>query len=242
MNTLYKHSIGLYNSSNTCYIPRFRYKWVNEFGWCVPTLKLIERLQRFAGNRGYIVFPAAGIAWLPMLVALMPCSDGSYFDLFRIIVTDIHTNANIWFPLKVEDGVRTASNTTIDDTMVISWAPDASELGTNMLKAFNGNQLIVIGEKRGGCTASESFFTELSENWTVDISFDEVYVLQWNRAHDNATFYYRNRNTSTYMIRRQPIHQILQMVDEFDITTIPFLLNRIHRLSIYHPMIMFLSR
>lgn len=235
LKTLHKLSIDLYNSSNLGYIPRFRYKWVKEFGWCVPTLKFIDHLQRFAGNRGSVVFPAAGLAWLPMLVSLMPCCDGSYFDHQRIIVSDIHTDDNIWYPHKVEDGVKTASNTTVDDTMIISWAPDATELGTNMLRAFNGCRLIVIGEGRGGYTASESFFTELTENWTVDISENEAHILQWNDARDNATFYHRKCKKSNH---NHTLNKILHRIDMLDIIPASFLLNLIYRLLIDHPVVL----
>jgi len=218
LNTLYKLSTSLFNSSNIGCAPRFRYKWIVEFGWCVPTIEFIDRLQRFVQNYGSIVFPAAGLAWLPMLVLLTPCRDGSYFDRTRVIVSDICRSANIWYPVTIEDGVQTSNHTKAGDTMVISWAPDFTELGTNMLKAFNGNQLIVIGEGDGGNTASKSFFIELSENWIEDTSENGVYIRQWNGTHDNATFYHRRHKTVKHINR----------IFSIDATIMPFLLNRLY--------------
>lgn len=169
-----------------------RDNWVSEFGWFVPTLNLCNQVITFTGSSSEIVIPAAGLGFLHFLL-------NSQYEENKIPINQrpIITSSDLtpdptkcWCDVKTIDGVVASQNAPIDSVLIIAWALYGDELGTNMLLAFRGDRLIVIGESHG-CTASDSFFDELEENWEKQTQFGNNCVINWYGIRDCAEFYCR---------------------------------------------------
>lgn len=170
-----------------------RRTFVELYGWSIPRGGLIRLIRRFAGDTGNVIIPIAGLGFIPFLLTSFVSRNGTYFPKSRVIATDIEPPSDSYCNVQQEDGVVTAGNSTSNDTMVISWAPYASPLGVQMVRAFNGHTIIVIGEDRGGCTADDDFFDELETNWTpVQLNSDTL-IYTWPTIHDDVTVYTRQR-------------------------------------------------
>jgi hypothetical protein len=168
-----------------------RQTYVELYGWSIPRGGLIRLIRRRAGNVGNVIIPIAGLGFVPFLLTSFVSRDGTYFPASRVIATDIEPHRDAYCTIRQEDGVVTAGNSTSLDTMVISWAPYASPLGVQMVRAFNGHTIIVIGEGRDGCTANNDFFDELATNWTqVQLNSDTL-IYTWPTIHDEVTVYTR---------------------------------------------------
>ena len=61
-------------------------------------------------------------------------------------------------------------------------------MAANILKQFNGDRFVYIGESRGGCTADNTFFEILNSNWTFVESVD---IPQWDGIHDEMNMWKR---------------------------------------------------
>ena len=168
-----------------------RRTYVELYGWMIPRGGLIRLIRRLAGNSGNVLFPAAGLGFLPYLLTTFINSDGHAFPASRVIATDITPPPNPFLPIQQEDGLDTAMESHDNDTMVISWAPYASPLAFRMVQAFKGHTIIVIGESEGGCTANDAFFEELETNWTPVPLASQTLIYSWPCVHDEVTAYTR---------------------------------------------------
>ena len=169
-----------------------RDNWVSEFGWFVPTLNLCNQVITFTGSSSEIVIPAAGLGFLHFLLNSQYEENKIPINQRPIITSSDLTPdpTKIWCDVKTIDGVVASQNAPIDSVLIIAWALYGDELGTNMLLAFRGDRLIVIGESHG-CTASDSFFDELEENWEKQTQFGNNCVINWYGIRDCAEFYCR---------------------------------------------------
>ncbi|MEV0769937.1 hypothetical protein [Nocardia salmonicida] len=80
-----------------------------------------------------------------------------------------------------------------DRVLFLCWPPGwENPMSAQSLReytAFGGEQLIYIGEPRGGKTGSTEFFEELSKSWTLEAS-DDSFVSWWN-LDDAAQLWHR---------------------------------------------------
>jgi len=168
-----------------------RQTYVELYGWSIPRGGLIRLIRHRAGDSGNVIIPIAGLGLVPFLLTSFVSRDGTYFPASRVIATDIEPHRDAYCTVRQEDGVVTAGNSTSLDTMVISWAPYASSLGVQMVRAFQGHTIIVIGEDRDGCTADDDFFDELETNWTSVPLASQTLIYSWPSIHDEVTVYTR---------------------------------------------------
>jgi hypothetical protein len=184
---------GYNNAVNGNWMAQYvtRQTFVELYGWCIPRGGLIRLIRRFAGDSGNVLFPIAGLGFIPFLLTSFVSRNGTYFPESRVIATDIEPPSDAYCTVRREDGVVTAENSTSLDTMVISWAPYGSPLGVEMVRAFHGHTIIVIGESEGGCTANDDFFDELLSNWTMVPLDSQTLIYTWPTIHDEVTVYIR---------------------------------------------------
>lgn len=60
-----------------------------------------------------------------------------------------------------------ASRSKESDVLLLSWPPYWNDLAEDSLRSFRGKRLVYIGERWGGCTATDEFFNLLDEDWKL---------------------------------------------------------------------------
>jgi len=158
-----------------------RMQLVHKYAFAVLTNENVERILEFSRN---ILSIGAGNGYNEML-------------LFRagadIIATDPKGGArdnfgfleNEWCVIEEMDHTD-AMKAYPDRTIFLCW-PYMSAMAWDMTKMMkSGQKLIYIGERYGGCTASDEFFDELEENFELE---QIVYIPQWQYIRDDMRFF-----------------------------------------------------
>ena len=137
----------------------FRQKW----GFSVPSRKAVLSIARFADDRMILDIGCGRGTWSALL-ALAGCRVESYdsFDDGYVREEDCLVRAS------VGDGSDiVASRSEENDVLLLSWPPHWNDLAEDSLRAFRGNRLVYIGERWGGCTATDEFFNLVDEDWEL---------------------------------------------------------------------------
>lgn len=158
-----------------------------EYAWTITDPWAVQFVVRCAGGR--LIDPMAGTGYWGYLLRQLGV-DCYLSDLDPPVP---ETDGNFWHPrtkmfTDVErlDGVESVKQHGRDRTLLLSWPP-MSEVGYDILMAYEGNRLIHIGEL-GGCTGDDNLQAEINTNWTL---------IEWERPvqasglHDIISFYAR---------------------------------------------------
>ena len=127
-----------------------------QISWYIPSPSNLEWLTQFSP----IVEMGAGHGYLARLLQNLGCE----------IISFDH---NIQQPsfTRVLQGTPKKLIDYKDSTLLLCWPPQMSHIGKEMsldcLKIYPGKNLIYIGEGKGGCCATDEFFTELEQNWEL---------------------------------------------------------------------------
>lgn len=73
-------------------------------------------------------------------------------------------------------------------TLLLCWSPYGEPFAFECLQAFQGTQLVYVGEGPGGCTGDDRFHEELSQAWTCE---GNLVIPQWFGIHDSVFLYDR---------------------------------------------------
>lgn len=166
-------------------IDMMRDRFILEFGFAVPTPDLVARLAA----SGPILEVGAGLGYLARLI-----SDAGG----DILATDAApnfmatTSARAWSDIHTIDA-ESAVQKFPARTLLASWpslGEDWLTRATLLLPA--GTRIVMIGEGRGGCTGSASFYELIGREILPDPDFLEgADVWRFPRIHDTAQAFRR---------------------------------------------------
>ena len=101
--------------------------------------------------------------------------------------TWIHDRKYKYLPIERLDSVSSIIKYDPEVLMMV-WAPPASPMAYNSLKAFKGNLLVWIGQGYQGANGNDAFFIELDENWKEVANID---MPRWDDGNDGCTVFQR---------------------------------------------------
>jgi len=77
------------------------------------------------------------------------------------------------------------------ETLFLCWPHPRDELAFKSLQNFEGDHLIYVGEKQGGCTGDDKFFTKLNKEWKL---VKTVLIPSWDGIYDDVYHFARKTN------------------------------------------------
>ena len=154
-----------------------RMDFIHTFGFVFLTTEMVERMKEFGdmlevgAGSGYVAseLQDAGVNIIP--------TNPNQFDYSE-------NWQNEWTEIERLDAVS-AIEKYPDRTVLISWPCYRSDWSTDVLNAVENQTVIYIGENRGGCTATDSFFDIMDDEFDVEVVgipslegvYDNMYIL-----------------------------------------------------------------
>lgn len=162
-----------------------RYDLVSRYSWTIPDPGTLLFMDAFSTGR--MVDPMAGTGYWAYLLGQMNIDVTCY---------DINPGDNHWhkgyplhMPVEKMDGVE-AVKLHPDRALLLAWPPCGSPDGRDVLKAYEGDRVVFIGESQGGCTGSDGLYDLLESDWDLVAEHRPV---QWFGVHDEVSVYDRRR-------------------------------------------------
>lgn len=160
-----------------------RWKLVNKYGFAVPNDNALQAIVRNCNFKILELGSGAGY-WAHLL---------AYLGVNVICIDDLSWKTHhFWRFEKIYVEPIVGSTEQIDNypqhTLMLIWPNHGSHFAANCLECYQGNKVIYVGERNGGCTANYSFFERLGKYWTL---IEEVDLDQWEGIHDNLYIYER---------------------------------------------------
>ena len=73
--------------------------------------------------------------------------------------------------------------------LFLSWPPYDNDMGAEVVRAYQGDTIIYLGEREGGCCGSDTMFQLLDEGWEGVARCSQH--VQWSGIHDHLMTYKR---------------------------------------------------
>jgi len=182
------------------------------WSWAVPSPDALDYIKRM--DRPVVEVGAGTGYWLSQLYArgvtrlkgydvvgntLTTIPDLTWTTTMVILAahaTTTKTTTSCFYP------VHEATPSTINweshckDVLLLCWPPEDSHPGASMsvdaLESFLGDDVIYVGEGRGGSTATDAFFDRLSQAWLCTTT---IPIPVWPGVYD-MMYHYRRRTLS----------------------------------------------
>ncbi len=170
------------------------------YSWAIPTPKAIGfiafHVAQYSGNREVIEIGAGRGYWSRML-SEAGCNVHAFDKTVETVggFTDLNGNcyhaneSQVGLYFDVQPGDVDKAGLSRGATLFLCWPPYDDPMALDALKAYRGNQLVVVGEMHGGCCANDEFWSELDKNWTETATHD---IPQWPCIHDYIAAFRRN--------------------------------------------------
>lgn len=155
------------------------------YAYAIPSPESIEWMSRFCGNRPVVELGAGRGYWARQLSRV-----GLTVSAYELEPPDKTENvsfpsangqSDVWY--SVSDLSELHTDGLLDHMLFLCWPPGwGNTMASDALTAFEaagGNQLVYIGEPKGGKTANDAFFDALAASWTLE-SVDACFVSWWN--------------------------------------------------------------
>lgn len=162
------------------------------FSYAIPTPSAVAGIAAFAGAGGVCEVAAGRGLWARLINEA-----GSPVEATDCAMTDrgfaneksgyFDASPHVFFPVR-QDIAHNAAACTEKQTLLLVWPPYDTPVAAVALEAFRGNQLVFIGETRGGCTGGDDFFDALDQGWERG---GAIAIPRWETSHDAAHFYCR---------------------------------------------------
>ena len=98
-----------------------------------------------------------------------------------------HRDIELWVPIETLDGAEAVAKHP-DRTLLLAWPPYSVDVGARILRAYQGQRVIFIGEDDGGCTGDEDMHEMLNTGWHQIACHRPI---QWWGLHDRITVFER---------------------------------------------------
>jgi len=155
------------------------------FGWSIPSNDAVIAIRDFVGTDSVLEVCGGLGLWGGLLRAAgveitVTDSFTSHGSCMENTFTDV-------IPMDAVEAVRTYPTAS---TLFMCWPDSNNQIAYNAIKVFEGDKLIYIGERPGGCTADDKFFDLLEEEW-ISSDFPTPSIPQWYGIHDYLFFFER---------------------------------------------------
>ena len=170
----------------TGYAPMLRDAFIARFGFAVLTGRAIDKLIDLVGRDARIVEVGAGSGyWAAELQAAG----------MDVRATDPGEMDAMWSGLRPNEygvvegltGVEAVEEYGPDYTLMMVW-PQMDSWPADTLAAYRGDQLILVGEDRDGCTGTDRLFDILEAGWE---EVGRVGIPRFPRVFDSLTVWRR---------------------------------------------------
>lgn len=153
-----------------------RQRLVEEYAWAVPTKRAIEYIAEF----GNIIEVGAGNGYWASLI------DGAGGT---VEATDIDPPSETYHHIRElsADDVRSRYMDEIERSVLLVWPPHGEGVAKTIVNG-SPNNLLYVGEPRGGCTGDEAFFDALDERYTL---ITKIGIPSYEGINDNLYHYAR---------------------------------------------------
>lgn len=185
---------------------RRRIEFLKNFGYAIPSKESIEHLNNFVGTDAVLEVGAGRGLWAKLMQDIG--MDVTATDQFsgRIPSDElsenlVHEDNPYWKPEADEkfdrsnftdviqiEGIEAIGKFLDKNVLLMIWPPYDEPMATDMVKAFIGNKLILIGEGHGGCTGANCLWELLEQEWNF---VEKVDIPQWAGMHDRIMLYTR---------------------------------------------------
>ena len=165
-----------------------RYKFVEDFGFVLLNESLINKISNFLKDKNVCEI-GAGTGWL---------SHNLKKNGVDITPIDYKPGINSEFGFKTLhtqilniEGVKYLKENN-PEVIILSWPDYDTNFASNILKNMKEGQILIyIGERAGGCTGDDKFFNLLSKKTELNTitEFIQQDNLSWNGVHDNWYVY-----------------------------------------------------
>lgn len=165
-----------------------RHEFCLKWAWAIPS----EEALRVVAALSPIIEMGAGTGfWAAKLQELG--ADVLPFDLNPPAEgSGHHGSNNDWHSpgtwTKVYRGGVPRAGRHSDRTLLLCWPPYDTKMAYESLRAYQGSQVVYVGENSGGCTGDEAFHNRLYRDWE---QVKEVDIPQWPGIHDTLTVWRR---------------------------------------------------
>lgn len=155
---------------------------VKRYSWTIPDPQTLAFVVEH--SKGRVVDPMAGTGYWGWLLAQSGIDAVSYDR--DPGANHYHEGQPLHCTVEMLGGVE-AVRLHADRTLFLSWPPmDAS--GADILRAYQGDRVIYIGEPEFGCTGDDDLYELLGKEWT---EIAERVPVQWDGLHDVVWAYDR---------------------------------------------------
>ena len=156
-----------------------REELTRKYSWAIPNLEAIQCIAKYTP----ILEVGAGSGYWAKLI--------SEYGAITALDTKEDNNYNkldyYYYPIqKVNQKDLLSTVKSSKETLFLCWPPYKSSFAYDVLKAYQGDTFIYVGEDRYGCTANEKFHKLLENKYRM---IETVEIPQWYGLHDNLSIW-----------------------------------------------------
>jgi hypothetical protein len=157
------------------------------YAYAIPSPETIEWLSNVCDGRPIVELGAGRGYWASQLAHA-----GNAVSAYELEPPDTGENVSfpkaagqndLWHPVSHIDGLQVDDHS--DSVLFLCWPPGWGDtMASVALDAFEragGEQLVFVGEPKGGKTGDDAFFDALTDRWTLQ-AVDPAFVSWWNLA------------------------------------------------------------
>ncbi len=158
---------------------------VRKYCWTIPDPETVAFVANHA--LGGLVDPMAGTGYWAYVLAQVGVDVVSYdVNPGTPLATNRWHGEDLYAEVRAGDGAEAVALHP-DRTLFLSWPPFAQDVGTRIVRAYDGSRIISIGEDEGQ-TGDEELRQMLATDWT---EVDSHQPVQWWGVHDRVSVYER---------------------------------------------------
>ncbi|MER7167262.1 hypothetical protein ABT336_14480 [Micromonospora sp. NPDC000207] len=90
--------------------------------------------------------------------------------------------------VKQDDAIKAVARRCAGWSLFLAWPPYDEPTGTNIIRAYEGDRIVYVGEGYGGCCGDDAMFELLGSEW---VQVAEHRPVQFAGIHDFVTVYDR---------------------------------------------------
>jgi hypothetical protein len=160
-----------------------------KYAWAIPNAAAIRTIAKLSP----IVEVGAGSGYWAWMLRQAGATVYAYDPRIMHARSRIRTEGG-WLPAKtwIKDIKRMhgvpAARRHPDATLLICWPSYANNWALDTLRAYRGNTVVYVGERGGGCTATDGFHDLLAREWKL---IKDIDIPQWHGIHDDVGIYRR---------------------------------------------------